>query len=126
MSTYNKGYTPDPTPPAGLLHAIRNALRTGRQNALSRRDLLAIVTRTHPTDERKLRAAINFLRHQGELILSTGGENGGYWIAASPLEALEYIDFECLARARDLESQARAMRAQIDRTWPTPLQPPLL
>lgn len=80
---------------------------------VTRVKLLDLVSRSqfHPkVDDRKLRYAINCLRKDGEPICSTGGRDGGYWIAQSPEELQEYINTEIDTRILDLAQQRRALR----------------
>ena len=63
------------------------------------------------THERQVRAAINQLRKEGQPICSTGGEGGGYYLAAGADELDTFIARELHARAMDLLEQEQAMRA---------------
>lgn len=124
---YNVGYDRDPNLPAALIAAVRNVLNmhVGRSQAIPRPELLRQVRLRCATDDRKLRQVINHLRKTGVLILSTGGESGGYWLAADADEAEEFIQAEFISRARDLQEQAKAMRQAIEDQWPQKIQPNL-
>lgn len=112
---HNIGYDRNPALPAELLAAVRAILtmHVGRSQAIPRPELLRqVMLRCHTTD-RQLRQVINTLRKSGALILSTGGDTGGYWLAASAQEAEDFIQAEFISRANDLHQQANAMRTTI-------------
>ena len=125
---FNSNYSPEPSPSVELIRAIRSCLspHVGRHNAIAREHLFNLVYHQVTTTDRQLRAAINFLRKQGELILSTGGEKGGYWLAQTRQEAEEYLQAELLSRISDLSQQERAMRVEIDRRFAQVVQERLL
>lgn len=128
MYSHNVGYD-EPYLPADLVNAVRNVLsqHIGRSRAIARTDLLRQVNMRVKTSDRQVRQVINHLRKTGHLILSTGGVDGGYWMAASAQEAEDYIVAELLSRASDLQQQAQAMRTEIARQFRTrPLQERLL
>ncbi len=86
--------------------------RTNYDNKkVTREKLLNLARRVYPKlNERKMRFAINCLRKDGAPICSTGGRDGGYWLAQSPEELQEYIDTEIDTRIFDLAAQRRALR----------------
>jgi hypothetical protein len=105
--------------------------RVGRERAISRKDLLMFLMQKGVRfgDEREVRMAIYALRREGNMILSTGGQGGGYFLAASWSELNEYLDREVHSRAMDLLEQERILRAEAERTWgveqfPLPLEIP--
>ncbi len=124
---YNRGFDLKriiDTLPAGLEREILRIMNfhRGRQNAISRDELVCNLAEMgfHFKDDRKIRACINQLRKSGKpgsWICSTGGESGGYWLAASQEELEEYIRREQESRLKDLAEQARAMRAAAERYW---------
>jgi len=93
--------------------------RVGREHAISRKDLLVFLMQNGVRfgDEREVRMAIHALRREGNMILSTGGAGGGYWLAAAWGELNEYLDREVRPRAVDLLDQERILRAEAERTW---------
>jgi hypothetical protein len=107
--------------PAELDAAILKVLSShvGRDAAVSRKDLvreLAVIGHVYAND-RPVRAAINLLRKAGAPICSTGGREGGYFLASSWEELDEYLKREVHARAMDLLEQESAMRSQAVRQW---------
>ena len=106
--------------PAGLDRAILRVLsfHVGRSLAISRGDLVvAVAQHGFFVHERQARAAINLLRKAGQAICSTGGEDGGYWLAAGWDELLEYLEREIHSRAMDLLEQEGALRRAAEMRW---------
>lgn len=108
--------------PPGLDRTVLRILqsRIGRDNAISRGELLALVRRMPgcgKVADRQLRACVNQMRKEGHLICSTGGESGGYWQPASWDELLEYIEREVHSRAMDLLEQEQALKKEGERRW---------
>lgn len=106
--------------PPGLDRAVLRVLsqRIGREAAISRPDLLrALKSLGFDVHERAARAMINQLRKEGHLICSTGGNDGGYWLARSWEELGEYLEHEVMPRAYDLMEQAAALRKSAERMW---------
>ncbi len=112
--------------PAGLDRAILRVLsfHQGKANAISRKQLVG--DPEHPGEldrlgfhvpERMARACINELRKAGSLICSMGGEGGGYYLAESQEELIEYIEHEVDPRAMDLLEQAKALRSAAEKRW---------
>lgn len=115
----NIGYKPIDYPP-GLEKSVYQVLyeRTGRDNAISRQALLSLVQSRYPkTSDRQLRACINQMRKDGVMICSTGGEDGGYWMAASWDELSEYLNREVHSRLVDLAEQENAMKKAGAERW---------
>jgi hypothetical protein len=115
----NSGYTGIEYPP-GVEKTVMQVLSDcpGRDNAISRAKLLAIVQSAHPkTSDRQLRACVNKLRKDGQMICSTGGEEGGYWTAASWDELSEYLDREVVSRLTDLAEQRSALTKAGESRW---------
>lgn len=116
---FNAGFT-QPEYPPGLEKSVYQVLfeRTGRDNAISRRALLSLVQSCHPkTTDRQLRACVNKLRKDGVMICSTGGEDGGYWMAANWDELSEYLDREVISRLTDLAEQKSALVKAGESRW---------
>lgn len=120
---YNAGFklseVVDHMPP-GLDRALLRVLsqRRGRDLAISREDLLAALRSLgFKVHERQARAAINELRKTGQMICSTGGEGGGYWLASSWEELEEYLSHEVHPRAMDLLEQEAALRRSGELAW---------
>jgi hypothetical protein len=106
--------------PAGLDRAVLRVLsfHVGRDQAISRGDLVvAIAQHGYFMHERAVRAAINLLRKQGQPICSTGGEDGGYWLAKDWDELDEFIVREFHSRAMDLLEQEGALRKKGEELW---------
>jgi len=106
--------------PAGLDRAMLRVLsfHIGHGNVISRGRLVAELANCgFQVHEREARACINLLRKDGIAICSTGGGEGGYWLAADQDELEEFIQKEMDSRAMDLLEQARAMRAAAEKRW---------
>lgn len=106
--------------PAGLDRAVLRVLsaRVGRDAAISRPDLVAALKSLgFEVHERQARAMINQLRKDGHLICSTGGSDGGYWLAKSWEELGEYLEHEVRPRAMDLLEQEQALKKAAERVW---------
>ena len=106
--------------PPGAERALLRVLsfHTGREQAIGRRELVeALRGHGFKLHERAVRALINELRKEGQPICSTGGEDGGYWLAAGWGELNEYLEREVRARAMDLLEQERALRQAGERQW---------
>ena len=67
---------------------IFDYLPRGKQNAISAEKLASLMGLN---DTRALRHHISNLRLNGELILSTSGKNGGYFVPATPEEVSAFI-----------------------------------
>jgi hypothetical protein len=116
---YNAGYAPDKLP-YSVYQAMLKVLdfHVGRSNAISRADLVtAIAQHGFRISEREARQCINDLRKDGHPICSTGGEGGGYWMAANWDELNEYLEREVISRISDLSDQARALRKAARQRW---------
>ena len=106
--------------PAGLDRALLRVLgfHVGRSTAIGRGELVqALKIHGFKVHERAVRAMINELRKQGVAICSTGGEEGGYWLAANWEELNEYIEHELHSRAMDLMEQEGALRREAEKRW---------
>lgn len=106
--------------PAGLDRAMLRILEfhKGRENAISRGRLLAdLGLMGFVVHEREARVCINQLRKEGVEICSTGGSKGGYWMAVSQDEVMEFTENELEPRAMDLLEQSKAMKAAAERRW---------
>ncbi len=77
------------------------------------------------THERLIRAKINELRKAGQLILSTGGREGGYWLAADLGEVQAFIAAEIEPRAFDLLETKKAILTSAHQTFGETYQPSL-
>jgi len=106
--------------PAGLDRAILRVLsfHQGRDQAIGRGKLVGELARLgFYVHERVMRACINELRKQGQLICSTGGDGGGYYLPANWSELDEYIRRELHPRAMDLLEQEQALKAAAEKQW---------
>lgn len=109
--------------PAGLDRAVLDVIKfhEGRENAISRELLVHdLKSMGFDVSEREARACINQLRKSGmpgTWICSTGGVDGGYWLAADHEELEEFLQKEVDARALDLHEQASAMRRAAEKRW---------
>lgn len=86
----------------------------GRKQAISRSELLHQLA-DHGfagVEEREVRIIIHDLKQSGELIGSTGGIGGGYYIATGWDELEDYWEHEIDSRALDLLQQKKAQRHQ--------------
>jgi hypothetical protein len=122
---YNAGFDMDAfiaALPPSLERTVLTTLEkcVGRDQALSRRRLLDCVRRVpglEDTHERAVRYIINQARKNGAPICSTGGDDGGYWLAASWDELNEYLDRELRSRLKDLREQEQAMTRAAEQRW---------
>ncbi len=124
---FNRGFDLDEmidNLPAGLERAILRVLEfhQGRINYISGDDLVTQVRLMgFPSIEnREVRACISQLRESGvpgTEICSTGGIEGGYWMAADHEEAEEFVQREFDSRAKALHKQASAIRAAAEKHW---------
>lgn len=106
--------------PSGVDRALLRILyfHIGRDRAVSRLQLLSSVRDLgFKIDDRHLRFQINQLRKSGILICSTGGKNGGYWIASSRDEIDDFLNQEIRARIADLSEQDRAMTTSAHKSF---------
>lgn len=124
---YNVGYRP--TPPDGMLEKKLLEileLHTGIDQAITRKKLVGLLVSVgalsreaqYITNERRTRDAVNALRKKRYPICSTGGHGGGYWLAASAQEGVDYLDNEVRPRLKDLREQELAIEAAIREMWP--------
>ena len=79
----------------------------GKENAISRNTL----TRVTGLDDRTVRATINRLRADGELILSSS-HRAGYWRSENPAEIEQYLR-ECENRCKALAITNIKMRQRL-------------
>lgn len=92
---------------ASVLHLIRQLV--GIDNVISRDILVSRINGNYMVaSERAIRQAINDLRHEGYPICSTGGDGGGYWWAANPVELSEYHAKQVYPIIADLSEQIKA------------------
>jgi hypothetical protein len=115
---YNAGFSLEL--PAGLERAVARVLEfhIGRERAIGRSDLVyALGQSGFKVSEREARQAINELRKEGCPICSTGGVEGGYWLAADWKELQEYLERELHSRAMDLLEQESALRSAAEKVW---------
>jgi hypothetical protein len=101
--------------------------RIGRDQAINGKLLLKTVQDFSQTvNDRSIRLVINLLRKRGVPICSTGGVDGGYWIAASAAELDEFINRELRSRIGDLQEQCNALRKTQRQLWGEGVQRRLL
>jgi len=94
------------------------AFHCGKKRAIGRKDLvLALSQFGFDIHERMIRACINQLRKEGNIICSTGGVDGGYYLADNWEELNEYLVREVHSRAMDLLEQEKALKASGERKW---------
>jgi hypothetical protein len=109
--------------PVGLKREVLRILdfHRGHKNVISRKKLISdLVSMGFQVDDRKVRVCINQLRkseNPGSWICSTGGKNGGYWLAESQEELEEYIQREQESRLGDFAKQMKAMRSAAEKYW---------
>lgn len=111
----------DKIPPSAERYLLRILQeRVGRDKALSRSGLLALVQRMpgcSKLSDRQMRQVINGLRIAGQLICAAAGDEGGYYLAATWEELDEYLQREVHSRAMDLLEQEKALRQAGERQW---------
>lgn len=99
----------------------------GRERAINRRQLVAaLAQRGQRVHERVLRECIKQLRRKGALICSAPGEDGGYWLAASRQEYLEFRQAEYAAKIADMSETMRAMDIAAQQAFTTTTQERLI
>lgn len=109
---------------------VIRALRQGRENAVTKDKILHYI-HSHPeyknVNERQVRAAIQHMRQSGiALVCSTGGQDGGYWLAKDHAELDAFLAAEIDTRIADLSQTRKAMNSAADRIFGgRPLQDPL-
>ena len=115
MSEFRLSY--DPGLKRDLVQIFRRAV--GRENAIPRGQLLHMLGQWQDGAgfERTVRAAIVDLRNEGFLICSTGGREGGYWLAESWGELIEFVEREYHSRAMSMLATEKAMRAAARNQW---------
>ncbi len=119
MVAWNKDKMIDDLP-AGLERTLLRVLsfHVGRENAISRGHLLRDVS-THgfKVKDRQLRIQINLCRKDGHAICSSGGVDGGYYMAADWDELDEFLSREVHSRAMDLLEQEKALKRAAEKRW---------
>lgn len=132
MAEFNKGFDIEKLIeglPPGLERVVLRVLQyhVGQDQAIRRGDLVRDVRYyLGRANERAIRATINLLRKDGFPICSTGGVDGGYWIAAAPEELDEYLNREVKARVKDLQAQLNALTRTMKELWGEGVQGRLL
>lgn len=116
--------------PPGLEREVLTILAkcVGRDKALVKGGILYHVRKKHTlikTTERQIRLVVNKLRKSGVMICSTGGIDGGYWIAKDRQELEEFLDHEIRTRINDLREQELALLEAAAKEWGKPYQPSL-
>ena len=92
----------------------------GRENAVNKVELLRMLGTWNDQDpnfERRVRAAIVDLRNEGYLIISTAADGGGYWLAGSWEELLEFTEREYNAKAMTMLNTEKVMKAAAQEKW---------
>lgn len=100
------------TVPDGLESAVLTVLsdHKGMENAIGRGALVWELRAMGRTEhERVVRECIKQLRRKGHLICSMPGENGGYYIATSREEFMNFDRCELGAKISDLNETRQAM-----------------
>lgn len=98
--------------PDGLEEAVLTVLdaHKGVENAIGRNALVwTLRTMGRTVHERVVRECIKRLRRDGHLICSTPGKNGGYYLATSRQEFLEFDQYEFGAKIADMNETRKAM-----------------
>ena len=123
MSQFNQGIDLDyeiKKMEPGLNRAVLRVLqpRVGREMSISRRELVSALEQLgFGVSERRVRAVIGQLRKDGQLICSTGGHNGGYWLARNWAELREFVSQEVLPRAMTLLATKSALEKAAQSRW---------
>jgi predicted transcriptional regulator len=123
MTGFNQGFdlnsmlkTMEPSIERAVLRVLQP--RVGRERAISRQSLLMSVhSYGFEVGDRSVRAVINRLRKDGFLICSTGGKNGGYWLASDWRELNEFLEKEVKPRALDLLETESALKSAARERW---------
>lgn len=98
--------------PPVLLPAVLLVMESHRgvEQAISRGALVwELRTRGYPFHERIVREGIKQLRRRGHLICATAGEHGGYYLATSKQEFMEFDRDEFGAKIADMNETRQAM-----------------
>lgn len=99
--------------PPGLDRGILAVLQfhNGKHQAIGREPLVMDLLLAHGFDvhERLVREMIKNLRRQGHLICSAAGEDGGYYMATSWQEYVEFKCHEFLPKIADMSETVSAM-----------------
>lgn len=102
-----------PSIPRGLDKAILRIIQehTGRDHALGRKALVTTLEKRtgNVYHERLVRECIKQLRRAGNLICSTPGEDGGYYIAINKAEFDLFDQTEFGAKIADMNETRQAM-----------------
>jgi len=115
--------------PAGLDRALLRVLsfHVGHQNAIGQNALVRMLQLEGSfVQERQARQCIHDLRRQGHLICSAPGESGGYYLAASLAEFIEFCDQELHLKALDMLETESAMRAAARQQFGEASQPQMI
>lgn len=80
-------------------------------------------TRAWGWGERRFRLAVTALRESGYPVISTSEAGSVYRKARSREEVEEFVSRELISRARNLEEQARRIRAAADKYFGSPQLP---
>ncbi|MGA2504228.1 MAG: hypothetical protein ABSG01_09080 [Anaerolineales bacterium] len=115
--------------PAGLDRALLRVLtfHVGKGKAIGRVSLLVgLRLEGFEVNERQARQCIHDLRRAGHLICSAPGENGGYYLAASLDEFLEFCERELHPKAIDMLETESAMKASARQQFGDASQPGLM
>jgi len=104
--------------PRGLDRAVLRILsyHLGREHAISGLELCHALG-IYQIDGRQLHEQIKQLRRSGHLVGSASGENGGYYLIATPEEFQEFISSAFQARIDDLRQTVTAMTKSASQRW---------
>ena len=105
--------------PSGIDRTILGILmyHVGKENAISRDELLVKSKLSWDISDRGLRDQINSLKKSEFLICSTGGVGGGYYLAQNWDELEDYIGHELLSRIKDLSEQRKSLQLGGKKLW---------
>lgn len=116
--------------PAGVDRAILRLIQfhKGKDQAIKRMLFLKRIRENGfiKLDERQMRYAIHDLRRQGHLICALPGKKGGYYLANSRFEYMEFKNQELLPKITDMMETVKEMDRAAEDMFGNSYQPSLI